>query len=307
MYDYTALFDLFIRYNEVMYRYAQSLVAFVAVGQTGAFVKAARQLGVTPSVISHHISRLEDALGETLIHRTTRKLSLSENGKRLFETTQRGFEGIELETDRIKAGSEHIAGALKIALPAFVPDPNLEARVMEFMLRHPSVALTLEYSDHIVSIVDAAYDLSIRIGDLPDSSLTRKKIGSVQHLFVATPDFLIRHGTPKQPKDLESMPFVSMGRSNDVFSLVRGQNTQEIKLDVCQLSVQSILAAKAGTLAGVGFGSLPEPLITDDLAEGSLLRLLPEWALPPLSIQAVWMGTSRRNSLAKRLVEFLQQ
>ncbi len=288
-----------------MYRYAQSLIAFVAVGETGAFVKAAKRLGVAPSVISHHIARLEDELGEVLVHRTTRKLTLSENGRNLFEAAKQGLDGIELALEQIETGSDHVAGALRIALPAFVPDPALESKVMEFVARHPNVALTLDYSDQIKDLVEERYDLAIRIGDLPDSSMTRKKIGSVQHMLVATPEFLLRHGPVSVPKDLEPLPFVSMGPVGDVFSLTRKQDVQEITLNVSQLSVQSILAAKAGTLAGVGFGNLPVSLISEELSIGRLQRILPEWSLPKLTIQAVWTGTSRRQSLARRFVEFL--
>jgi DNA-binding transcriptional LysR family regulator len=288
-----------------MYRYAQSIVAFVAVGETGAFVKAAKRLGVTPSVISHHISRLEDELGETLVHRTTRKLTLSETGRPLFEAAQKGLEGIELALEQIETGSEDIAGALRIALPAFVPDPSLEDRVMEFALRYPNVAMTLDYTDHIKDLVAEAYDLAIRIGDHSSTGLKRRKIGSVQHLLVATPEFMLRHGSVATPKDLEPLPFVSMGRTGDVFTLTRGRSTQTITLDVSQLQVQSILAAKAGTLAGLGFGNLPANLIADELATGRLQRLLPEWTLPEFAIQVVWSGTSRRRNLASRFIEFL--
>lgn len=288
-----------------MYRYAQSILAFVAVGETGAFVKAAGRLGVTPSVISHHISRLEDELGETLIHRTTRKQTLSENGRRLFAAAQRGLEGIELALDQIKADSEHLAGALRVALPAFVPDPRLEARVMEFALRHPNVALTLDSTDHIRDLVEDGYDLAIRIGDLASSSLMRRKIGSVQHILVATPDFILRHGSVSSPADLEALPFVSMGPGGGVFTLHRGAQTQDVTLDVTRLHVQSILAAKTGTLAGLGFGNLPLSLIKDELANGRLSQLLPNWSLPEFSIQAVWSGSSRRQGLTQRLVDFL--
>jgi DNA-binding transcriptional LysR family regulator len=288
-----------------MYRYAQSLVAFVAVGETGAFVKAAKRLGVTPSVVSHHVTRLEEEIGQPLVFRTTRKLTLSENGRRLFDVAQKGFGSVEAVLDQIEADADELAGALRVALPAVVPDPQIEARMMEFALRYPNVALTLDYTDQRMDLVEQGYDLAVRIGSRELPNLSHRKISEVRHVLVASPDFLLQHGAVQVPSDLEPLSFISMGSGGEVFSLTKGKTQQDIRLEVCQLKVQSILAARSAALAGVGFGNVPHSLVRDDLAKGDLVQLVPDWQLPLLAVHALWPGNSRRGSLITRLVDFL--
>ncbi|MBO9477936.1 LysR family transcriptional regulator [Shimia sp. R11_0] len=289
-----------------MQRYVQSLMAFVAVGKTGAFVRAAEELGVSPSVISHHVARLEDHLGETLIHRTTRKLTLSENGKRLFESAQAGLLQVERALDQAQSEAEDVAGALRIALPAFVPDPQLETRIMAFATRYEHVALTLDYSDEIVDLVSHGYDLAIRLGDLPSSSLVRQQIGSVTHMLVATPDFLIRHQAATQPQDLAHLPIVAMGSAYDRITLHKAHHSETVQLESSRIKVQSIHGALTATCAGLGFGNLPHALVQEHLTAGRLVPILPEWSLPPLVMQAVWSGTSHRRDLSRRFVDWLK-
>lgn len=288
-----------------MYKYIQSIVAFVAVGESGAFVKAAKKLGVTPSVISHHIARLEDELGETLVHRTTRKLTLSDNGRRLFESAQSGLKGIELSLAQIDAGANKVSGTLRIALPAFIPDPALEAKIMAFILLHPNISLTLDHSDNVKDLIEEGYDLAIRLGGLPSSSLICRKIGSISHMLVATPTLLKQYNPLNSPNDLAGLPYISMGAPFNVLTLTCGEETLSVSLEVSQLKVQSILAMKSAALAGIGFGNLPKTLVDEEIASGQLLHILPEWELPQLSIQAVWSASSRRSSLVKRLVDHL--
>lgn len=288
-----------------MYRHLQSLAAFVAVGDTGAFVKAAKRLGVTPSVVSHHIARLEEELGEALVHRTTRKLSLSANGQQLYDSTRRALGDIELAMERAKTNSEDVVGALRVALPAFVPDPQLEQRVMAFAQRHSNVALSLDYTDHLVDLVDGGYDLAIRLGELPSSSLIRRKLGVVSHALVATPTFLSRFPPITRPDDLQSLPAVAMGGGSFSLSMHKDGQVQSVQLDVSQIKVESIFGARTATLAGLGFGNLPLSLIESDLARGDLVQILSGWTLPSLSVQAVWSPNSHRRNLADRFVRFL--
>ena len=285
----------------------QSLIAFVAVGRTGAFIRAAEQLGVSPSVISHHVARLEDQLGETLVHRTTRKLTLSENGKRLFEAAGAGLAQVEFALEQARSGVDDVAGALRIALPAFVPDPAIESRIMEFAAYYQNVALTLDYSDEVVDLVDGGYDLSIRLGNLPSSSLVRRQIGTVTHVLVAAPDFLMQNNTLKAPADLCQIPTITMKGASEQLCLSRGSKSATVALETSRIKVQNIHGAFSAARAGLGFASLPQALVKDDLSSGRLIQVLPEWHLPPLVVQAVWSGTSHRRDLARRFVDWLIQ
>lgn len=288
-----------------MYRHLQSLAAFVAVGETGAFVKAAKTLGVAPSVISHHIARLEEALGETLIHRTTRSLTLSANGQRLFEATRGNVSDIIAALRQIESQSNEIAGALHVALPAFIPDPALEAKIMEFATQHPNVALSLDYSDAIADLVEGGYDLAIRLGDLPSSTLMRQKLGTVTHVLVASPQFILRYGPITAPEMLSDIPFIAMGPSFDVISLERARSVREVELSASQIQLSSIFGAKSAALAGLGIGNLPEALVGDELQSGAFVQILPDWKQPELSVQAVWSANSHRSVLAQHFVRFL--
>lgn len=283
----------------------QNLVAFVAVAETGAFARAAERLGVSPSVVSHHVARLEDALGQTLIHRSTRKLALSDNGQRLFEAARAGLLAIDQALDAVRNDGAALVGALRIAVPAFIPDPGVEARIMDFALRHPDVALTLDYSDAVTNLVDGAYDIAIRLGPLPSSALMHRKIATVTHRLVATPGFLAAHRSPRQPADLAALPTIAMGPAFDRITLTRRGQRETVALETSRLTVQNIHGALAATRAGLGFGNLPEALMGDGLATGQLVALLPEWSLPQHPVQAVWSGTSRRKRLAEAFVEWM--
>jgi DNA-binding transcriptional LysR family regulator len=288
-----------------MYRHLQSIAALVAVVETGGFGKAAKRLGLTPSVISHHIAKLEDHLGETLIYRTTRKLSLSPSGRQLFEAANSGLASIQEAVDAIQDHREQAVGSLRIALPAFVSDPAIEARIMAFAANHPNVALSLNYSDNIVDMVAEEYDLSIRIGRLHETSFMQKKLSDIQHILVATPDFLKHHDDISHPQALSNLPYVAMQTAPAEITLIQEDEQCLVPLNVSQIQMQSILAARTATLAGLGIGNLPEPLVREDLASGQLVHVLPNWALPPLAMHALWPQSTKRMNLTNRLVDFL--
>lgn len=288
-----------------MYRHLQSIAALVAVVETGGFSKAAQRLGLTPSVISHHIAKLEDHLGETLIYRTTRKLSLSPSGRQLFEAASSGLASIQQAVDDIQDHREQAVGSLRLALPAFVSDPAIEARIMAFAAKHPNVSLSLNYSDNIVDMVAEEYDLSIRIGRLRETSFMQKKLSDIQHILVATPDFLKHHDDISHPQALSNLPYVAMQTAPAEITLIQEEEQCQVPLNVSQIQMQSILAARTATLAGLGIGNLPDPLVREDLASGQLVHVLPNWALPPLAMHALWPQSTKRMNLTNRLVDFL--
>lgn len=274
----------------------------MAVAETGAFNKAAAKLGINASVVSHHVSKLEDFLGSTLIYRTTRKLSLSPQGRTLYEAGRLWIDGTADALDRIRDAQEEAIGALRVTLPAFVPDPRIEDAILAFARMHPNVSLSLNYSDSVSDLLEDSFDLSIRIGNPPDSSFRRRKLIEIPHILVASPEFLAIQGTPESPGELGSLPIVYMKGSTDNLRLMRGSDVQEIQAESAQIETNSIFGAFAAAKRGLGIAGLPVALCEQSLASGKLVRVIPQWQLPKLTVQAIWPDASRRESLTKRLI-----
>ncbi|WP_170576074.1 LysR family transcriptional regulator [Ruegeria atlantica] len=288
-----------------MYQHLQSIAAFVAVAETGAFNRAADRLGVKPSVVSHHISKLEDYLGATLIYRTTRKLSLSEHGRILFEASRTWMDHTGNALEQIMDAQNEAIGALNVALPTFLPDPRIEAAILNFIKIHPNVSIALNYSDRIADMLDDHIDLSIRVGTPSDSSFITRKLSVVSHALVASPDLLVRCGTPETPQQLEEMPFVAMNSFGDSVILERDGEEVEAHFRTSQIFTNSIIGALSAAENGVGFAIMPPALFEDAVAAGKLVKLLPQWSLPTWIVQAIWPDTSRRVTLTRRLVDHI--
>lgn len=288
-----------------MYKHLQSIAAFVAVAETGAFNKAAKKLGVNSSVVSHHVTRLEDHLGSTLIYRTTRKLTLSQQGRVLYKAAKGWMDGTQQAIDWIMDDQEEAAGALRIALPAFIPDPRIDRALHLFAELHPNVALTLNYSDQVANLLDEKIDLSIRIGTPPDSCFMRRRLSDIDLILVASPRLLVHYGTPHHPDDLSEMPFVLMGGPADDITLRSNSEIVNVSTQNCQIETNSVYGAQAAAKSSLGVASLPAPLCESALSQGTLVRLLPSWQLPSLTLQAIWPEKPWRKSLTTRIVKHL--
>ena len=156
-----------------------------------------------------------------------------------------------------------------------------------------------------MDLVGGGYDLSIRIGDLPSSTLKRRKIRSVRHVLVASPQFLLQHGPVNLPQNLTAIPYIAMSAAFDTIVLTRSQCSETVRFETSQIQVQSILGAKSATLAGLGVGNLPYALVQSNLEAGELTHVLPDWELPALNVQAVWSANSHRRALASRFVDYI--
>ena len=288
-----------------MYKHLQSIAAFVAVAETGAFNKAADKLGVQASVVSHHVSKLEEYLGATLVYRTTRKLSLSEHGRLLFEASRNWMDGTSTILEQIMDAQEEAIGSLNIALPSFVPDRRIEPAIMNFIKLHPHVSMSLNYSDEVADMLDDAFDLSIRVGEAPDSSFLTRKLSSTAHILVASQEFVLKHGAPDNPRGLADLPFVVVEGFGGQLALRRGSEEILYHVNARQLQTNNIYGALAAAQNGIGIANLPIALCEDNLRDGSLVKVLPNWHLPKLTLQAIWPDSSRRVTLTSRLVKHI--
>lgn len=289
-----------------MIKYLQSLAVFAAVVETGAFNKAARKLDLTASVVSHHVSKLENHLGVTLLYRSTRTLSLTDDGRKVYDAARRIVSAADEALDLIADASDEPVGALRVSMPAFVPIGGLEPAIWAFVARHSGVALSIHYSDHPVDLIAEGYDLAFRVGHPRDSSLQMKRIAETALRLVAAPALLARQGTPKVPEDLAELDFIALDGLPETLSLVRGKETVKVRPLSYRIMVDSIHAAHSAAKAGIGAMPLPPALLAGARETGELVDVLPQWKLPALPIYALWPAKARRNSLMRRLLDSLK-
>ncbi len=283
----------------------RALAIFAKVAEAGSFSAAARSLRLSTSVVSHHVKGLEDRHGVSLLHRSTRALSLTSEGERLLECVRRMMDAAEEGLDAIADISAEPAGALRVSAPAFINNGPQEKALWGFAKRYPNVAITLHSSDIPVNMVAEGIDIGIRLGELPDSSLQCRKIGTFERRLVAAPSYLETIEQLQTPQDLANCDFILCDTIPEDFALKRGSEEITIHAEQSRILMNSVGSARSALLAGLGIQRLPLSEVEDDLTAGRLIQLLPDWSLPTLNIYAVWSPSSHRNSLVKLLLEFL--
>jgi DNA-binding transcriptional LysR family regulator len=178
------------------------MAVFSRVVAAGSLSAAARELGLSPAVISRRLAALEARLGVRLINRTTRSLHLTDEGANYYDTCARLLSEIEEADAAVSAGRVEPQGPLKVALPASFGHRHIAPLIPRFASRYPKVQLALSLSDRSVNLVDEGFDLAIRIADLADSSLAARKLAPNRRVVCASPEYLRRHGLPRTPQDL---------------------------------------------------------------------------------------------------------
>lgn len=253
------------------------LAAFVAVVDSGSFTAAAQRLGSTKSLVSKQVTKLEDRLGVRLLHRTTRRLSLTEAGERLHERASRALEDIAEVQQEIATFQDLPHGKLRVSAPMSFGLLHVVPAMPEFMRRFPKVVVDLQLDDRKVDVVSEGFDVVIRIGRLADSSLVARRIAPVRMYTAASPDYLRVHGTPQHPLDLRVHHcLVYTGTTLDW--LYQDAQGREIRVDVNGVYyTNNGQALREAALAGIGILRSPDFSIGDDIAAGRLVPLFAEY------------------------------
>jgi DNA-binding transcriptional LysR family regulator len=178
------------------------LLVFTHAVKGGSLSAAGRELGLSLAVASKRLQRLEEQLGVRLLNRSTRQLSLTDEGAEYYNYCVRILAELEEGEELVTRGRKEPKGNLKVTVPAAFGRLHVAPLVPAFLARYPAIKLTLHLTDSLVDIIDQGYDLAVRIGELKDSSLVAKSIGMDRRVVVATPSYLAQHGTPHTPRDL---------------------------------------------------------------------------------------------------------
>jgi DNA-binding transcriptional LysR family regulator len=278
--------------------------AFRRIVERGSFARAAEDLGVSPALLSREIKLLEEALGTTLLTRTTRSMSLTDAGRLYYDEATGILDAVAQVETRIRDGAGAVRGHLKVNASSSFGQTVIAPILPGFLDAYPDLRLTLSMDDRVVDMVEGGFDLSIRIRPaMPDSALMARKIGMMRQRVFASPEYLERAGVPQTPDDVLGHKVIGFLLADHLASwtLHGPAGTTTIPLDP-PVRVGNSLVLRDLLIAGQGIGTLPDFISNEPEAQGALVRILPDWELPAPEIFAV---TASRLGMDAKVTAFL--
>lgn len=284
----------------------QQLTSFLAVVDAGSFVGAAGALGVSKAAVSRHVGDLEAQLGVRLLHRTTRRLSLTDEGQRLQVRAVEllaSVEGLEAE---MRSGIGEARGRLRINAPLSFGNLHLAPLWSRFLAQNPRVALDVTLSDRIVDLVDEGYDLAVRISRLADSQLVSRRLATTRIVLCASPGYLAAHGTPMHPRELASHDVISYAyfSGGDDWRFTGPDGEVAVRVHP-RIHTNSGDTCRVAALHHQGVILQPDFIVGDDLRRGDLVELMPAYTAVELGIHAVYASRKYLPMKTRALVDFL--
>ena len=252
------------------------LRTFLEVAEAGGMTPAARRLGLSKSIVSRQLSRLESALGAQLLSRTTRGAVLTEAGAVFREHAQRVVGELEAAQEAISPDGE-VRGRLRIAAPLSFGPTHLAPVLADLALQHPRLHIHAAYADRFVDLIGEGFDVAVRLGYLPDSSLVARRIAPVHGRLVASPDYLARAGAPLTPGDLPGHDAIVAQRGE--WRLRDGEGFVTVRPRP-RFTADNAQALMAATLKGLGIFLAPDFLAVPHLQAGELVEVLPDYPAP---------------------------
>jgi DNA-binding transcriptional LysR family regulator len=288
---------------------ANDLLIFARVADAGSFSRAAERLGLPKSTVSRRITQLEERLGERLMLRTTRRLSLTEFGRQLLEHARQ----VAAEVDAVKALSEHRqarpSGRLRVSMPSDFATLLLTDMLAAFVALHPGVSLELDLSPRRVDLLGENFDLAVRMGDLPDDTLlAARRIAVFSRGLYAAPAYLAERGEPATPEELLQHDALHLARRDGEaapWTLGRGElQWQGTPPGRFAANSPELLIGIAG--AGGGIAAVPDVFAAPSVRRGALRRILPEWCLPQSVAWAVFPGRRLMPAKTRAFIDMLE-
>jgi len=282
---------------------------FAQVVESGSFAKAAARLGLSTTATSRHVAELEAHLQTRLLNRTTRRVSLTENGQAFYGRAVQILADLEEAEQEAARAAVVPRGTIKLTTSHAFAVRHVAGAIAAFLARHPEVKFDVSLSERIVDLVDEGFDLGIRIGGTGSENIVARPLGETRLVACASPDYLARRGTPRSPEDLE-------GHNCLTYEYLAPRNLWRFR-DAAgherAVRVSGALHANSGDLiaqaAAHGAGVVLEPafVVAADVRAGRLVPLLQEFAPPPLPVYAVYPSRKHLSAKVRLFVDFLVQ
>ena len=282
---------------------------FAAVVEHRSFTDAAKALSVSKATVSKAVTRLEQHLDTSLFSRTSRRLALTESGKRLADHAARIMAEGQAAEEAARDETADLSGTVRLGAPMTFGLLRVAPLIAEFTKLNPLVDVDLHLSDARIDLVDMGLDATIRIADMPDSSLRARRLADVSMHVVASPAYLAERGRPLHPADLGAHDCLCYSNvtAPDVWRF-SGPGEQNVAVQVrARITVNSGEAMLPALRTGVGIARLPDFIVGDAIASGELEEILIDWRSPPFGIHLVTPPSRLRPARVEALLDFLTQ
>ena len=286
------------------------MTVFIAVAEEQGFAPAARRLNMSPPAVTRAIAALEDTLGIKLLTRTTRYVRITEAGARYLEDTRRILAAVEQANEAAIGINAEPKGHLTVTAPVLFGQKYVMPGVVEYLNTYPETQVDAVFLDRVVNLLEEGFDVGIRIGQLPDSTLHAKTVGEVRLILVASPEYLARHGIPQTPEELKQHTLIASSAGNMThdwqFSQQKQKGKQTIRIQP-RLTVTSNQAAIDAAKAGLGIARLISYQVADELKDARLKTILSDYQLPAMPVHIIHREGRMASSKVRCFIDLMAQ
>lgn len=283
----------------------ENLRIFHRVAEQGGFARAAESLGLSKGAVSQAIQRLEAAVGAQLLHRTTRKVQLTQDGEAFYERSRDLLDDMDELHGMFRHTGASLSGRLRIDMPAGMASRAVIPALPAFLAEHPGLSVEISGTDRRVDLIREGFDCVVRVGTLEDSTLVARPLGRMRLINCASPDYLARHGVPRTLEDLAAHRLVhhaaSFAQSQPGFEYLTAEGPRMLPMTAA-IVVNNGASYEAAALAGLGIVQVPAMAVQERIESGSLVEILPDLAPAPMPVSLLYV---RRRHLATRVRVFM--
>lgn len=281
------------------------ILAFIHVVNAGSFTLAAQSLNTSKSVISKYVNRLENRLGVKLLNRTTRSLKLTEAGQLFFELAYDGIDSISKAEEEVTQFQKIPKGRLKINAPFSFGTLHIAPVIGKFIANFPEIKVDMRFSDLKIDTIDKGFDITIRVASKLEGNYTARKLAPCRHVLVCSPDYIQRNGLPEAPDAIHQHNLITFHHQSKLWKFSGDKNYQEaINGDI---QMDNSLAIREAVLAGAGIARMPTFVVGEDILNGSLIQILPEYKLLELSAYIIFPSKINISPKVRSFVDFIVQ
>jgi DNA-binding transcriptional LysR family regulator len=285
-----------------------ALEIFVRVVDTGSFSAVARRQRIGQPAVSKAIVQLEEWLGVSLLMRSTRSVVPTEAGRIFYEHAKRTIEEADEAVVAARGSASGLSGKLRVSTSVFFGQLHVIPQLSAFLAEHPDLDVELVLDDRVVDLVNEGIDVALRIGTMPDSNMTARRIAEGCRVVVATPAYLQRHGTPTSPGELINHQTVTYtgGSGGDSWTFRKGTAEVSVVLQG-RLKVTAAEGLRQAVNCDMGLGVCSEWAFSPELRSGKLVAILHDWALPPTNLSAVYPTGHLASTKARAFASFVEE